>query len=376
MNDSIIKIKPTNKKRTTEEYKVLVSNINPNIIVCDEYINSHTKIKHKCLIDGCEWNAIPTNILKGEGCPECGRKKISKALSKSKDDFLNKLKAFHPNTELISEYVRSSDDMTFRCKNCGYEWTTNGYSMIHAKNDCPKCSNYKKKTPEEFKELVEKMGKVYVVGEYKTVKENVLVRCKYCGYEYYGNPSVLLSGGGCRKCSDIRNGENLKLTTEEFLFRNRNSLNENVILLSEYNGVFSPIKCQCNICNNIWLTTPSSLKQGSGCPECAMSHGEIEISKYLKEHSIPFEMQKKFADLLGVYNSNLAFDFYVESKNLLIEYQGEQHYKSVDHFGGIRKFKIQQEHDLRKREYAKEHNILLLEIRFDEDIKKKLSNYI
>lgn len=48
--------------------------------------------------------------------------------------------------------------------------------------------------------------------------------------------------------------------------------------------------------------------------------------------------------------------------NLLIEYQGEQHEHPVKHFGGKEQFKRQQEHDKRKRDYAKEHNIELLEI--------------
>lgn len=39
-----------------------------------------------------------------------------------------------------------------------------------------------------------------------------------------------------------------------------------------------------------------------------------------------------------------------------------QHEQPVEYFGGKEKFKIQQEHDRRKRDYAKEHNIELLEI--------------
>ena len=49
--------------------------------------------------------------------------------------------------------------------------------------------------------------------------------------------------------------------------------------------------------------------------------------------------------------------------NLLIEFQGEQHERYVDIFYATENdFKKQQEHDKRKREYAEEHNIELLEI--------------
>ena len=42
--------------------------------------------------------------------------------------------------------------------------------------------------------------------------------------------------------------------------------------------------------------------------------------------------------------------------------EGGQHEKPIDLFGGEEQFKIQQEHDKRKKEYAKLHNIKLLEI--------------
>ena len=63
--------------------------------------------------------------------------------------------------------------------------------------------------------------------------------------------------------------------------------------------------------------------------------------------------------------------------NLLIEYQGIQHFKPIDTFGGEERFKYQQEKDNIKRAFAKENNIKLIEIPYTyktkEDIKKFLS---
>ena len=74
----------------------------------------------------------------------------------------------------------------------------------------------------------------------------------------------------------------------------------------------------------------------------------------------------------------MTFDFYLSTKNTLIEYQGQQHEKPIKHFGGDKQFEIQQEHDKRKRQYAKEHNINLLEIwYYDYDnIEQILSDYL
>lgn len=62
------------KKKTHEEYIAELSKINPNIEVLGTYNGSKTKILHKCKIDGYEWETIPNNVLRGHGCPKCGGK--------------------------------------------------------------------------------------------------------------------------------------------------------------------------------------------------------------------------------------------------------------------------------------------------------------
>lgn len=64
------------KLRTYEEYSELLKD--RSILVLETYINSQTKIKHKCIIDNHIWKAIPNNILKGQGCPICYNKVRSK----------------------------------------------------------------------------------------------------------------------------------------------------------------------------------------------------------------------------------------------------------------------------------------------------------
>ena len=96
------------------------------------------------------------------------------------------------------------------------------------------------------------------------------------------------------------------------------------------------------------------------------------IERVLNENNIKYESQKKYFDLLGTNGGQLSYDFYISDYNLLIEYQGIQHEVPIDFFGGKEKFKKQKEHDRRKKEYAKEHNIQLLEIWYNENIEQKL----
>lgn len=58
--------------KTKKQFCKDLYNVNPNIEVIGEYINTHTKIKCKCLIDNTEWNAYPANLLnQSAGCPTC-----------------------------------------------------------------------------------------------------------------------------------------------------------------------------------------------------------------------------------------------------------------------------------------------------------------
>ena len=62
---------------------------------------------------------------------------------------------------------------------------------------------------------------------------------------------------------------------------------------------------------------------------------------------------------------------------MLIEFQGEQHYESVDYFGGDKKFKDQQRKDRIKRNFCKENNMPLLEIRYDDkDWESKIKEFL
>lgn len=122
------------------------------------------------------------------------------------------------------------------------------------------------------------------------------------------------------------------------------------------------IKCQNKSCSHVYEISCEKFKLGRRCPMCSCSIGENIISDILKSRSISYIFQKEFDKLLGINGGKLSYDFYLPAYNLLIEYQGEQHNKPIDYFGGRSQFKKQQEHDRRKREYAKKNSIDLLEI--------------
>ena len=95
------------------------------------------------------------------------------------------------------------------------------------------------------------------------------------------------------------------------------------------------------------------------------SFGEQVIMDWLKSNGIEFEREYSFPDLLGAGNGYLRFDFKIKNKPILIEFQGEQHFKPIEYFGGETTFKTQQLHDNLKKQYCKLHNYKLIEIPYN-----------
>ena len=131
--------------------------------------------------------------------------------------------------------------------------------------------------------------------------------------------------------------------------------------------------CKCN-CGNIVSVLGMNLKSGNtiSCG-CIRSKGESRIKNILFSLDISFIQQKTFNNLK--YKDNLRFDFFLPEYNTCIEYQGEQHYKAVEYFGGEQSFKENQIRDNIKREWCKDNNIKLIEIPYT-DFNKLNADYI
>ena len=112
-----------------------------------------------------------------------------------------------------------------------------------------------------------------------------------------------------------------------------------------------------------WQAAINDRNNGSGCPAFSRnrSRGEKKILKYLQSHGIKNEQEKivKFGKtFIGRY------DFKTEAG--FIEFDGEQHFQSVDYFGGLQKYDKRIASDDRKTEYCHSHEIPLLRIRYDQ----------
>ena len=126
-------------------------------------------------------------------------------------------------------------------------------------------------------------------------------------------------------------------------------------------------ECECS-CGNIVYVSTSNLtrtKEPTISCGCAKSKGEEKIIGSLIEAQIPFISQKKFDTcIFPETGCQLIFDFYLPEQNILIEYDGEQHFHKTrnDRYGYDKLIK----RDNFKNQWCKDNNILLIRIPYTE----------
>lgn len=101
------------------------------------------------------------------------------------------------------------------------------------------------------------------------------------------------------------------------------------------------------------------------------SRGEIKIHEILTAAGLDFKEEYSFPNLVSSSGKPLRFDFAVFNDDgeldFLIEYQGIQHYEAKSKFGGISGLRKQQYNDMRKREYCRQHDIILIAIPYVDE---------
>ena len=133
--------------------------------------------------------------------------------------------------------------------------------------------------------------------------------------------------------------------------------------LVDYKNCMEKVKIVCKK-HGIFEQTPNKHLVGHGCSKCNQSKGEMKIEIILKNENINFIKQKTFPECKNI--KLLPFDFYLPELNICIEYDGDQHYKIIQRFGGESGFLYRQNNDKIKTEYCKNNNIFLIRLKNKE----------
>lgn len=288
------------------------------------------------------------------------------------EEFIEKAKLIHGDRYDYSlvEYTGNKNKIRILCKEHGvFLQTPSNHLNSHI---CVYCSGLNKKSNTEFiKELKIKHGNKYDYSlvEYNGNKKDILIICKEHG-NFKQSAITHLRGSICPKCNIV-----LQSKTNEWFITKCKLIHHNRYDYSNtlYKNARTNVDIICKI-HGVFSQNSRSHLNGKGCPVCKNSKGELYIINYLNKNNIIYNFQKTFDDCKNV--NSLPFDFYLPELNICIEFNGRQHYEPVSIFGGKNGFELQKIRDNIKKEYCHNNNILLITIKFDEDIKYILDDHL
>lgn len=275
------------------------------------YVNNSTPVRIICPLHG-EFYQRPANHLRGTKCPACadiGRRNLRR--------------------NNIARFIEKSN-------------------QIHNRK-----YNYSKS----------------IYGKNNLVK--LIIICPIHG-EFKQSPNEHLDGCGCPKCGHIRTAELKTKTTADFIkYAKLIWGNLYDYSNSNYIGCDRKVRIICKIHGEFEQTPSNHTNCKQGCPKCNFSKGEAKILFFLEKNKIGYKHQHWFPDCRSDIGKKqvLKFDFFIPSKNLLIEYNGRQHYNSDSLIRGQHKISEKEFADIRRRDkikktYASLNNIKLLVIKY------------
>ena len=285
------------------------------------------------------------------------------------EQFINKSKEKHGDKYDYSlvEYINGKIKVKIICKKHGIFEQTPCKHLIG--DGCSSCSGNKKMTTLEF---IEKSKKIhgnkynYSLVEYIGLETKVKIICPIHGIFEQSAHNHINKKRGCSKC----NG-GVKLTKEEFILNSiKKHGNKYDYSLVIYVNADTKVKIICPE-HGIFEQKPRHHIYKCSCKKCNKSKGENNIDLYLKERNISFDREKTFKKCK--FKKVLPFDFYLIEFNICIEYDGEQHYKSIKFYGGEKNFELRKIKDNIKTNFCKDNDIKLIRIRYDENIEEKLN---
>ena len=276
--------------------------------------------------------------------------------------------------EQFGKCKTNKDGLQYKCKECDKQQTKQ-YYQEHKEERL----QYQNQYHQEHKEKILQYHKQYNQENKEEIQQ-------YKQQHYQEHKEKILQYNQQRN-EAIKNGTHkvIPRKTHEQFIQELYEVNPDIEVLENYQGSMIKIECKCKLDGYIWEATPNSLLLGHGCPKCDITKGEKRVAQYLDNLDINYIYNKGyFNDLVGTGGGLLKPDFIIPTLKIWIEYDGIQHFEPIDFTGKMseeqiqEQFKIVQQNDQIKNQYAKDNNWTLIRIPYwdIDNIEQILDSYL
>lgn len=350
-----------------------------------EYTKTHDKTTFKHLKCNREFEMTPHNFLAGQRCPYCKYQSVKYGGKKTFDQVAKEVTQLSKGEyKVLPPYKNSKTKMEFIHLACGNHFKMK-FNAFQQGQRCLICSSKHRSklrtmTNDEFAKRVESTwGNEYtLLSEYVNSDIPIKVKHNKCGNIYMTRPADFIRGHGCLKCSYVERspkiGINQRTPLSDVKKSIKDILGDQYVVLtndSDYKGNRQHIKIKHLVCNTVYEARYSDIQSHhTGCPHCNQSKGERLIFNTLAYH---FNLSETKDFYYGyILPNRLHLDFYLPHYRLGIEYDGIQHFKSINYFGGIDSYLDIIKRDKNKDTYCKDNHITLIRIPYTVTTNKEI----
>ncbi|PFH80434.1 hypothetical protein COI61_03820 [Bacillus cereus] len=345
--------------------------------VClEEYQGVKKSIEHLHIPCGRVKVLRPDQLLgKGKnrrGCRQCNN------VRRTHEQFVEEIRAIHGDSiEIVGKYTVAHNTIEIIHRKCGQVRKPYAGNLLQGYSGCRECGLKElwaknTMTDEDYKNRVKSIhgDDVIPLEEYKGVRVYTKHFHISCGRTWTTQAGNVLNGHSCDKCAR----EAKRLTDEEYRERLYKIYQSEIQWISgSYETYKSILTFKNNNCNHVFEKNAGDMVNTArmmvnNCPRCSSSKGEVRIGKFLNSINVKYKAEYIFADCRNIYP--LPFDFAVLKDNddieMIIEFDGQEHFEPIEYFGGDEKFKQRIKNDQMKNEYCKVNNIKLIRIPYWE----------
>ena len=327
------------------------------------YVNNKIKVIIVCEEHG-RFEQDPNNHLKGKGCRSCSNNTL-----KTNDEYVEQAKKVHGEKYdyQCTDYKNGKSKVKINCHKHGiFEKIAGDHLRGFGCPDCVFDDISISLKNDFFKKAKDVHGDRY---DYSKVKYIAMISKIQLNCKEHGNFSIvakthLSSEGYCPKCKN-------RDKVEDFKYKAK-SVHGELYDYSKIKKYSKKVEIVCKKHGSFIQCSSKHITCQSGCPRCNNSKGEKAVGKFLKRLKLDFKDQVRFEKCRGVNNRKLVFDFFLPSLNMVIEFDGRQHFDKIDFFGGEKIFKTQIENDKIKNDFCMKNNINMLRIKFNENVNKAI----